>query len=96
MKKENDPKKEKQLTEIHHFDKVGPSLEEAQKIVGGPVEIAPTPAHRMNIQMNEKQMILVNENGKLLDLPYNKLASYIAGMHLLGNAIILTGDAVWR
>jgi len=63
-----------------------PSLKEAQDFVGGLVELVNLP--------NEDQM-LVNEEGKLERLPINDAASTASGQRILGNAIILVGDARW-
>ena len=64
-----------------------PSLEEAQAIVGGYVQIVIDDG---NIQL------LVNEEGLLKNLELNKQASLMAGQTLVGPAIILKGDAMWN
>lgn len=63
-----------------------PSLKEAQAFVGGLVELVNLP--------NGDQM-LVNEEGRMKKLPINDPASSAADQRILGNAIILVGDARW-
>ena len=65
-----------------------PTLEEAQKIVGGLVEMVHSPTE-------PEWQILVNEEGLLLDLPYNQEATELCGTGIVGHAIILKGDAKW-
>ena len=60
-----------------------PSLEEAQKVVGGYVEIIP---------VSDGQLI-VNEEGRLMGLPGNPLASEVAGQPIVWNALLLMGAA---
>ncbi len=62
-----------------------PSLEEAQAIVGGLIEIV--------IDDGEKQLI-VNEEGLLLGLPFNETASGMTGRYIVGPALLLTGEAM--
>jgi len=62
-----------------------PSLEEAQAIVGGLIEIV--------IDDGEKQLI-VNEEGLLLGLPFNETASRMTGRHIVGPALLLAGEAM--
>ena len=61
-----------------------PTLEECQEFVGGLIAIVPL--------MDGSQMI-VNEDGLLLKLPHNDKASQMAGQDLVGNALVLRGDA---
>ena len=73
---------------LHFFKDKPPTLEEAQAIVGGLVEMVPL--------MNPKNMqLIVNEEGLMHDLPVNTQASMIAGRKLVGPAIVLEGDAMW-
>ena len=62
-----------------------PTLEEAQKEVGGYVEM---------IRVSEGQL-LINEEGRLNGLPDNPTASKIAGQNIVGNALFLKGSAKW-
>jgi hypothetical protein len=39
--------------------------------------------------------MLVNEEGLLKELPYNPIASQLAGYTIVGNAIVLEGKALW-
>ena len=59
------------------------SLEEAQGIVGGYVEV---------IHLSSTQLMIVNEEGLLRKLPYNQQASLIAYMARKANAIV--GDVL--
>ena len=69
-----------------------PTLEEAQAFVGGPVEALEV----------DGATLLVNENGRLLKLPFNEaLLAHLPmahfwhhmGVNLVGNVLILKGDA---
>jgi len=73
---------------IHVFEDRAPTLEEAQKLVGGLVELVRSPEHR-------DWQILVNEEGLLNGLPFNEEATKICGTGIVGDAIILKGDARW-
>jgi hypothetical protein len=68
------------------IDDKPPTLEEAQAFIGGYVEMAP---HRGDAQ------VLVNEEGLIHGLPVNPTASDLCGYPILGNALILKGDAKW-
>lgn len=63
------------------------TLEVAQKLVGGLVEMVHMPT--------SKGQILVNEEGLLRQLPYNSNASQITGINLVGDAILLTENDRW-
>lgn len=72
-----------------------PSLEEAQKFVGGNVEL---------ITLTGDRQMLVNEEGLIEDLPINDEATHMASSanaHLLihggirGDVIILQGASLW-
>ena len=73
---------------IKTFEHQKPTLEEAQEIVGGYVEMVHSP-NNTDIQ------ILVNEEGLLTGLPFNKEATELCGTGIVGNAVILKGDAKW-
>jgi len=73
------------MTKIY-APKTRPTLEEAQAMVGGYVAMA--------VNRPDKQM-LVDEDGNSKDLDVNHEASFIANMRIVGNAIVLTGDAMW-
>jgi len=62
-----------------------PSLKEVQNFVGGYVEIV----------YSGDMQILVNEEGSMLGLPENSVASILAGRHIVGPAWVLTGKAKW-
>jgi hypothetical protein len=70
------------------FKETAPTLEEAQKMVGGLVEMVHVP-NKPNVQ------VLVNESGLLEGLEFNSEASKLCGQVLVGPAILLEGDAVW-
>lgn len=63
---------------------VPPTLEEAQNFVGGYIEI---------IYLKDGSQMIVNEEGRLFMLPQNKEASLIAGRCIVGNVLILKGNA---
>ena len=65
-----------------------PTLKQAQEIVGGLVEMVHSPN-------NPDVQVLVNEEGLLLDLPWNEEATKYAQTGIVGNAIVLKGDAKW-
>lgn len=71
-------------TKIKTIADKAPTLEECQKFVGGLIAIVPL--------MDGSQMI-VNEDGLPLDLPFNDKASQMAGQHLVGDVLVLRGDA---
>ena len=73
---------------LHLFKDKPPTLEEAQAIVGGLVEMVP-------LMNPENMQLIVNEEGLMHDLPVNTQASMIAGRRLVGPAIVLEGDAMW-
>ena len=59
-----------------------PSLMELQRMVKGYIEV---------IEKGNKQFIC-NEEGKILNLPYNQEASEEARENLVGNVVILTNN----
>lgn len=65
-----------------------PTLEEAQEIVGGLVEL---------ISLSDGRQLLVNEEGALdhMDLEFNPLASIVINQPVWGKVICLLGDAQW-
>ena len=64
-----------------------PTLEEAQRVVGGYVEM---------VYLNGGDQLLVNEEGVIKNLPQNPSATAIAGKPIVGNAIVLKGHARWK
>ena len=79
---------EKETLMITVFEARQPTLEEAQEIVGGYVELVRSPLH-------SDWQILVNEEGLLEGLPWNEEATKICGTGIVGPAIVLKGDARW-
>lgn len=65
-----------------------PTLEACQRVVGGYVEMVTLD--------NGKRQMLVNEEGLLQSLPVNRIASAIAGKHIVGDVVILSGSARWK
>jgi len=57
------------------------NLDELQSEVNGYTEYYPT--------NNKKYKIIVNEEGLLMRLPLNKLASHLFGIHAVGNVLII-------
>mgnify|MGYP000179555004 CR=1 FL=1 len=66
--------------------KVRPTLEEAQAMVGGWVVMA---LNKPNMQ------VLVDEDGLSKELEFNRQASELCNDFIVGNAIVLEGDAMW-
>ena len=73
---------------IHVFEDRRPSLQEAQELVGGLVQMVRSPT-------KQDWQILVNEEGLLADLPFNDEATKICGTGIVGPAIVLKGNARW-
>jgi hypothetical protein len=69
-----------------YVPKTRPSLAEAQRMVGGYVVMA--------VNQPDKQ-VLVDEDGLSKELDVNHEASFIANQHIVGNAIVLKGEAMW-
>ena len=61
-----------------------PTLEEMQKFVGGLIELVP---------LENGDQLIVNEEGLIHQLPHNESASLLAGQIIVGNAMVLQGDA---
>ena len=78
--------KENQM--LHVFTETAPTLSEAQKLVGGLVEMVRSPT-------DPEIQILVNEEGLLRGLPFNEEASRLCDTGIVGDAIILKGEAKW-
>jgi len=57
-----------------------PELEVLQGIVGGYVEAMYT---------RKGELMFVNEEGRVLQLPHNVEASHLAGRDIVGNAVII-------
>mgnify|MGYP003656708642 FL=1 len=73
---------------ITTFEHKQPTLAAAQEMVGGMVEMVRSPT-------NPDIQILVNEEGLLKGLPFNEEATELCGTGIVGNAVILKGDARW-
>jgi hypothetical protein len=64
-----------------------PSLEGAQKIVGGYVEMQTLP---------NGDQLLIDEDGRMKALDYNPEASELFGGLIVGPALLLKGKARWK
>lgn len=64
-----------------------PTLEEAQKLVGGYVEL---------VEMPNGEQVLCNEEGLLLSFPANIEALDLTGRVFVGPVVILRHDARWH
>ncbi len=60
------------------------SLNELQRLVGGYIELVPVRNPINGIDYT----VVVNEEGLVHQLPWNRPASYIAGQVLVGNAVL--------
>ena len=69
-----------------HVPKKRPTLEEAQQMVGGYVEMV---VNRPDLQL------LVDEDGLSKDLDVNHEASFIANQRIVGSVVILKDKAMW-
>lgn len=54
-------------------------LEELQPVVEGYIEI---------VRLRDGRLMIVNEEGMLMKLPYNRIASQIAGQPIVGNVLV--------
>ncbi len=73
---------------LHVFTETAPTLSEAQELVGGLVELVRSPT-------DPEIQILVNEEGLLRGLPFNEEASRLCDTGIVGDAVILKGEAKW-
>ena len=64
-------------------DGVAPPLHDLQKLVKGHIEVLHT----------EKRQFVVNEEGRLVGLDVNEVASEEYGSELVGNVVILSNSA---
>jgi hypothetical protein len=64
-----------------------PTVEEAQAMVGGYVEV---------VDLADGGQLLVDEEGLLKNLNTNVVASFLAGRHIVGPAVLLRGKAKWN
>lgn len=60
-----------------------------QALVGGPIE----PVYVMAADRTVEHLLIVNEEGIMMNLPYNPRASRLAGRTILGCAVVLEGAA---
>lgn len=71
---------------VTHRSDTQPSLAEAQEIVGGFVEM---------VYLRGGSQMLVNEDGRMLELEPNPDASLLAGQMIRGPALVLSDSARW-
>jgi hypothetical protein len=70
------------------------TLEEMQDAVGGYIEMVPLSTKLIvggdHLSKDDGQVyMIVNEEGLILDLPYNSYASQISGQQVKGNALFI-------
>lgn len=61
------------------------SLEELQGFVGGYIEI---------VRIDDERLMVVNEEGKLNDLPINSIATYMARELIVGDVLVCKANEV--
>lgn len=64
------------------------ALEELQSFVGGDIELIPVRFHSDGMF----PMLIVNEEGRLNELPVNKTASEMTGLVVVGDVLYLTNE----
>lgn len=67
------------------FEKTEPTLEEAQDLVEGYVE---------RIALENGDVLLVNEEGRLENLDLNFEASKLVGIPIVGNAVVVKKEII--
>lgn len=81
------------MPEIIRMESRQPTLEEAQAIIGGYVEL---------LELPDGTQMLVDEDGIAKRKPFNTDASLLLvgtrfdGQSILGDALLLSGKACWR
>ena len=61
------------------------SLEELKGFVGGYIEC---------VSLNDHQVLVLNEDGKLMNLPYNNIATEVYNIAFQPNRDVIVGDAL--
>ena len=61
------------------------SLGEMQKIVGGWIEV---------VTLRNGQLMVVNEEGKMIGLPYNQAASILCGQPVVGDVLVCDSEQI--
>lgn len=78
---------------LHCWPEETLELEDMQGLVMGPIEIVPVmPCVARGIEPRVKPVLIINEEGKLLGLPLNIIASIMADLivdEIVGNAILM-------
>lgn len=59
------------------------SIESLQKAIGGPIDV---------IRLPDRGRILINDEGAVLGLQVNRIASQLYGQRILGNVVLLEKD----
>jgi hypothetical protein len=62
-----------------------PTLEEMQEVVGGYIEVVAS-------AQDPDEILIVNEEGRLKDLPVNELASLVAQRVIVGDVVVLPNE----
>jgi hypothetical protein len=57
-----------------------PTLEELQGLVGGYIEVA---------YLDKQNILIMNEEGRLMGLPVNHEASSLTGRYIVGDAVLM-------
>jgi hypothetical protein len=71
---------------VGYFSKNEISLQEAQELIGGYVEMT---------QLNSDTQLLVDEEGLLKQKAFNDKLHELIGVKRVGHAILLSGDSQW-
>lgn len=74
------------MNKLVTLDDKKPTLKEAQKIVGGYVEM---------VSLSNGDQLLVDEDGLSKNLPINPDATALVGGLIVGPALLLRGTARW-
>lgn len=78
------------MTETAPKDGVLYHLEELQAVVGGLIELVRLPGAKPG----DLDMLVVNEEGLLLELPFNPIASLLARRRLVGTVLLCSSHRI--
>lgn len=70
------------------------TLEEMQEAVGGYIEMVPLSTAQISTSDEGQVYMIVNEEGLIMNLPYNPYASMIAGQQVVGNALFVKAEHI--
>ena len=74
---------EEGVTEVQPENGTDFTLEELQKFVGGYIQV---------VRLEGSQRMVVNEEGLIIPLLFNKLATELAGQFSVGNVLVIEND----